>query len=307
MYVSVVRAAGHAGLGRVLLAAALAVAPVGNLLAMPAAAVAITIDGSFDDWTSSASFDDASTDAGGGSTELTRVWTTADGTNIYIRWDSTLPANKDKITSDAFSATLDTTGGSTANARIWVTFNASGVATTELERPLGTFVTIGAAQQRCAVIVCSAGAASSIEASMTLASLGVTSGSIVSLQAETRASAAHNASVKDCVPGGAACSGAFLVNTATGEAAVSGGHPTIAVVTCATATPTVGVATICTVTVRDTSLLGASNPTGLVTFSAATGSFTGSTCTLAAVGGSIPPRSTCTTSFTASVAGAVII
>lgn len=293
-----------------LFVALLTVATVTNLLGRGATAITITIDGIFSDWTSSAaSFTDPAGDAGGGSTDLTKIWTTADGTNLYVRWDSTLPSNKSKIASDAFSASIDTTGGTTVNARIWVTFNASGTPTTELEKPLGTFTTVGAAEQLCNVATCSNGAASSIEASMSLANLGVSSGTVIALQAETRASAAHTSSIKDCVPGPATCNGFFSVNTSTGAVTISGGtsHITSAAVTCASSTPVVGAATTCTATVTDTEASGATNPTGAVTFSAPSGSFSGNPCTLSAVSGSSPPRSTCTSDFTPNARGATTI
>ena len=131
-------------LAAVILAGVIAAA----LLASPVHAATITIDGLLTDWNSqTASFVDSSTDAGGGSDDITKVWFTADSTNVYIRWDSTLANNKATIQSAGFSASFDLNGDSTIDARIWVGFNALGVATTELEKPIGTFATLGTAQQ----------------------------------------------------------------------------------------------------------------------------------------------------------------
>ena len=123
------------------------------IIALPgrqASAVTITIDGSMADWTgATASYGDPSTDAGGGSGDIQKVWLTADGTSVFLRWDITLPNNKNKITSDAFSSSLDLNNDTVADARIWVMFNAQGVATAELEKPIGSFAALGSAQQNC--------------------------------------------------------------------------------------------------------------------------------------------------------------
>jgi len=168
-----------------------------------AAGVTITIDGIGTDWTSAvATFTDSPTDAGGGSGDITKVWVTADGTNVYVRWDETLTSNKNKIASDGFSVGIDTSGGGTINARLWALFDAQGNATTKVEKPLGSFTTTGSAMQNCSPgpATCANGAAAFVEGAWSLTSLGVTSGNVVGMQAETRASNSTSSSVKDCVP-----------------------------------------------------------------------------------------------------------
>ena len=279
------------------------------LLASPVHAVTITIDGTLTDWSSqTASFVDSSTDAGGGSDDITKVWFAADGTNVYIRWDSTLAANKNTIQSAGFSASFDLDGNSTIDARIWVAFASSGDATTELEKPIGTFATLGTAQQSCNVVVCANGAASSIEASMPLANLGVLSATVVGIQAETRASNSHNSAVKDCVPGVTICSGFLSVNTATSVTKVTNvGHSTTTAVSCTPASVTTGGMTTCTITVTDTSGVGAATPTGAVTVSATSGTVTGSPCTLSTVLASNPPEARCTVTYSPNAIGSITL
>ncbi len=269
-------------------------------------ALTITVDGSGGDWTSAAaSFVDPGDDAGGGSGDLTKFWVTADGTSIYVRWDEYLTDNKSKVASDGFSISIDTTGGSTVNARVWVTFNAQGNATSQIERPLGTFASAGSAQQNCNVVVCVNGDFAYVEASMSLASLGVASGTVIGIKAETRASASTSSNVKDCVPGLATCVGTILLNTGTGLVVVTGGHSTTTTVVCSPSSVQVDTTTTCTATVTDTSGSSPSSPTGAVTFSAATGSFSGNPCTLTAVPSSSPPRSTCSVTYTGTPAGTI--
>ena len=279
------------------------------LLASPVHAVTITIDGLLTDWSSqTASFVDSSTDAGGGSDDITKVWFTADSTNVYIRWDTTLAANKNKIVTAGFSTSFDLDGNSTIDARIWVLFNAQGVATTELEKPIGTFATLGTAQQNCNVVVCANGAASSIEVSMSLANLGVTSGAVIGIQAETRASASHQSAIKDCLPGVTACTGFVSVNTTTGVTTVTNvGHSTTTAVSCTPGSVATGATTTCTITVTDTSGVGAVTPTGAVTVRAASGTVTDSPCTLSAVLASNPPQASCTVTYSPVAIGSVTL
>ena len=170
-----------------------------------AAPPTITIDGNMADWASVIRFDDLTTDAGGGSTDLQGIYLTGDGTSLAARWETKLASNRTRIQSDAFSVSIDTTGtGAAANARLWVTFNSSGVATAELEKPIGTFTVVplvpaasGAAQD-CLVIACTAGGLGNIEAKIPLASLAPPAlGTLIGLNAETRASASHAAAIKD--------------------------------------------------------------------------------------------------------------
>jgi hypothetical protein len=125
----------------------------------------ICIDGSMADWaalTTTPSYGDNPADQGGGSTDITAIRLTAGDGNLYVRWDETLTSNKNKIASDGFSITVDVDRDGTPDARGWVLFDSQGFATVQVERPFGTFVTVGAAQQTCNVVVCAPGAASSI-------------------------------------------------------------------------------------------------------------------------------------------------
>ncbi len=288
-----------------------ALAGVGSLTGplgrFTASALTIAVDGDGTDWSGAASFSDSPSDAGGGSGDLTAFWLTADGSALYVRWDEYLTANKSKISSDGFSVSIDTTGGSTINARIWVTFNAQGNALSQLEKPLGTFAGAGSAQQNCNVVVCANGAFAYVEASMPLSALGVASGTVIAVQSETRASPSTSSNIKDCIPGGATCSGTILVNTATGLVVVTAGHSTTTSVGCSPASLTISTATTCTATVTDSSSSGATNPTGAVTFSAGSGAFTGSPCTLASVPASSPPQSTCSVTYTPSAVGTITV
>ena len=273
----------------------------------------ICIDGSMADWaalTTTPSFPDNSADAGGGSTDITAVRMTAGDGNLYVRWDETLTSNKNKIASDGFSMTVDANRDGTPDARVWILFDSSGIPTVQVERPFGTFVTVGSAQQTCNVVVCANGSTSSIEASVPLTALNAT-GAVVGLQAETRASASTNSSVKDCVPGPAVCNGYFNLDTDTGIVTVDAGHVTTTGLNCPQSTITVGFATsTCTVTVVDTGVdtngatVTKANPTGTVNFlvSGGSGTFIPASCTLSPAAG-FTDRSTCTLTYTPTTVG----
>jgi len=90
-------------------------------------------------------------------------------------------------------------------------FDSSGNATVQVERPLGSFTTVGSGVQSCKFNPCSQGGAASIEASFPLSAFNPT-GALIGLQTETHASQSPTSQVKDCVPGSApngACNGYF--------------------------------------------------------------------------------------------------
>src|SRR5436190_1076613 len=121
-------------------------------------------------------------------------------------------------------------------------FNSSGVPTVQVERPFGTFVTVGSAQQTCNLNPCSNGGQASIEAAFPLSAFNAT-GAIIGLQTETRASSSTNSSVKDCVPGNlpsGGCNGYFNLDTDTGTTTVTAGHVTSTTASCPDTTKTVG-------------------------------------------------------------------
>jgi hypothetical protein len=266
-----------------------------------AALTTITIDGNGADWTSAIQvFSDPPTDAGGGSGDITSVQVTNDVTNLSVRWDETLTANKDLISSDGFSVGVDTTGGATVNAFAWVLFNSQGVPTVQVEFPLGTFTTVGAAAQSCAFASCVNGQAVFVEANFPLSAFSATTGQIISLQAQTRASASTNSNVKDCVPGGATCTGFVLLDTGSGTTTVAAGDTTTTVVSCTPNPVLPNTATTCTVTVTDLTAPG-NIPTGLVTWGngGGAGTFLAGTCTLS--GG------TCSVTYTPTTTGSQTI
>src|SRR5262245_45952355 len=77
----------------VFVASAVLVTAANPFRGTPAHALTITVDGQIADWTAAAAaFTDSPSDAGGGSGDLTRFWVTADGTNLYARWDEFLTA-----------------------------------------------------------------------------------------------------------------------------------------------------------------------------------------------------------------------
>ena len=133
-------------------------------------AATITIDGHIADWAGVADFTEISTDAGGGSGDLTGVAITTDATNFYVRWDENLTANTNKIKSDGFAVSVSRTANGIIDAKIWVLFDSGGVALTKVEYPIGTFTNTGTAQQTCNVVACPNGAEVSVEAGVTLAS-----------------------------------------------------------------------------------------------------------------------------------------
>lgn len=141
-----------------------------SLIVSPALAATITVDGDLSDWAGVTTFADSPTDAGGGSGGITAVWMTADGTNLYARWDETLTANRNLIKSEGFKLEISNNGSGSINANVYVLFNSSGVATTEVEFPLGTFTTIVASQQSCNFSTCSNGSFAAVEASVPLSS-----------------------------------------------------------------------------------------------------------------------------------------
>ena len=112
-------------------------------------AVTITIDGILTDWSGIQGFTDSPTDAGGGSGDLTAVYLTSDSTYLYVRFDETLTANKNKISSDGFSVALDTNSDGVIDTRFWILVDSSGNATTQVEKPLGTYTNTGNAIQSC--------------------------------------------------------------------------------------------------------------------------------------------------------------
>ncbi|HWI51750.1 MAG TPA: S-layer homology domain-containing protein [Symbiobacteriaceae bacterium] len=243
-------------------------------------------------------FSDNPIDAGGGSGDLTQIGLSADGTNLYARWDYFMTNNKNSAASDGFSIDIDTTGGNTPNARVWVTIASNGVATAEVERPIGTFTSIGSANQTC-ISGCSNGGAVSVEGSFPLTAIGAGPDTIIGLMAQTRASASHQANVKDCVPGspGNTCSGYFRMSTSNGDITISGAATTTTTVTCTPGSVNPGGSTTCTAQVSSAS--GA--PTGSVVFTTnQTGSFDTNTCTLS---GTSSPTS-CSVTYTATAGGA---
>ena len=217
----------------------------------------ICINGDMADWAAlptTPSFADFATDAGGGSGDITAIRIISGNGNLYVRWDETLTSNKNMVASDGFSISVDADRDGTPDSRAWVMFNSSGVPTVQVERPFGTFVTIGSAQQSCSFNPCSSGGAASIEASIPLSAFNST-GAVIGLQTETRASASTNSSLKDCVPGGIACNGFFNLDTDTGIVTVTAGHVTTTSLSCPDSVRNLNQATsACTVTVHDTGL-----------------------------------------------------
>ena len=287
-------------------------APVGGAsnpqtLAVIPCSTIICIDGNIADWTAipaTPSYADNTTDAGGGSGDITAIRITSGNGNLYVRWDETLTSNKNMIASDGFSITVDANRDGTSDARGWVTFDSSGVPTVQVERPFGTFVTVGSAQQSCNFSACSNGGAASLEASFPLSAFAAT-GSIIGLQTETRASASTNSSTKDCVPGPIACNGFFNLDTDTGTTTVTAGHVTTTTLNCPDPVRNLSQATgTCTVTVHDTGVdtnsvvVPVAHPTGTVNFSVSngTGTFTPIACTLSAAAAAAD--STCTVTYT---------
>src|SRR5205085_11676130 len=70
----------------------------------------ICIDGNMSDWaavTTTPSYPDNTTDAGGGSGDITAIRITSANGNLYVRWDETLTSNRNKVMSDGFSITVD--------------------------------------------------------------------------------------------------------------------------------------------------------------------------------------------------------
>ena len=287
-------------------------APVGGAsnpqtLAVIPCSTIICIDGNIADWTAipaTPSYADNTTDAGGGSGDITAIRITSGNGNLYVRWDETLTSNKNMIASDGFSITVDANRDGTSDARGWVTFDSSGVPTVQVERPFGTFVTVGSAQQSCNFSACSNGGAASLEASFPLSAFAATA-SIIGLQTETRASASTNSSTKDCVPGPIACNGFFNLDTDTGTTTVTAGHVTTTTLNCPDPVRNLSQATgTCTVTVHDTGVdtnsvvVPVAHPTGTVNFSVSngTGTFTPIACTLSAAAAAAD--STCTVTYT---------
>src|SRR4029079_7734728 len=132
--------------------------------------------------------------------DVTAIRITSGNGNLYVRWDETLTSNRNMVASDGFSITADANRDGTRDSRGWVTCDSSGLATVQVERPFGTFITVGSAQQSCNFVACVNGGAATIEASFPLTAFNAT-GAIIGLQTETRASQSTNSSVKDCVPG----------------------------------------------------------------------------------------------------------
>jgi hypothetical protein len=274
----------------------------------------ICIDGNMSDWaavTTTPSYPDNTTDAGGGSGDITAIRITSANGNLYVRWDETLTSNRNMVASDGFSITVDANRDGTPDSRGWVTFDSSGVPTVQVERPFGTFTIVGSAQQSCNFSPCSNGAAASIEAAFPLSAFNPT-GALIGLQTETRASASTNSSVKDCVPGPIACNGYFNLDTDTGTVTVTVGHVTTTTLNCPDTTRTVGQTTsTCTVTVIDTGVdtnnvsVTKANPTGTVNFlvSGGTGTFTPASCTLSPSTPLFTDRSTCTLTYTPNTIG----
>ena len=193
----------------------------------------ICIDGKVADWNgvASPSYGDLASDAGGGSTDVTAIRITSGNGNLYVRWDQTLTSNKNKISSDGFSITVDTNRDGTPDARGWILFDSAGIATVQVDRPFGTFTTVGSAQQTCNVVACSNGATSAIEASIPLSAFNTTGGAHRRSGRDAR-QRGTNSSIKDCVPGAVACAGYFELDTDTGIATVDAGHVTTATLAC---------------------------------------------------------------------------
>ncbi|MFZ9856872.1 MAG: hypothetical protein ACO3F2_00885 [Roseiflexaceae bacterium] len=200
-------------------------------------AATITIDGDVSDWTGVLSFTDSGTDAGRGSGDITSASVTSDATNLYVRWDETLTSNVDKIKSDGFGVFISRAADGVIDAKVWVLFNSSGVPTTRVEYPIGTFTNVGSAEQTCNVVICANGAAVSVETGVPLASFG-TSVEVIGVAAVTLASAATNANVKDCAPGTSVCEGNFFIDLSTGSVLVATSTPTGIATTTNTPTPT---------------------------------------------------------------------
>ena len=171
----------------------------------------------------SPSYGDNPTDAGGGSGDITAIRITSGNGNLYVRWDETLTTNQNQIASDGFSITVDADRTERRTPEAGSRSTPPGNATVQVERPFGTFITVGSAQQSCNFSPCSNGGAASIEASFPLSAFNAT-GAIIGLQTETRASASTNSSVKDCVPGGGRLQRYFNLDTDTGTTTVTAGH-----------------------------------------------------------------------------------
>jgi hypothetical protein len=178
-------------------------------------AATIGVDGDLSDWAGLTTFSDPGTDAGGGSGDLVALWITFDGSNLYVRWDLYLSSNVNQVKSDAFAVLLSNDGSGTMNAKVWVMFNSSGVPTTQIEYPLGTFTTLGSAAQSCAFSPCANGDFVGVEASMPYSSFNA--GDVIGLAGITLASPSTSSNIKDCIPGGSSCSGFISINRTTGD------------------------------------------------------------------------------------------
>ena len=166
----------------------------------PVRAATITVDGDLSDWSGLNTFSDSGSDAGGGSGDLVALWITFDSTNLYVRWDMFLTSNSSSVKSDGFAVYISNSGTGVTNAKVWVLFNAQGVASTQIEYPLGTFTTVGSAQQSCNFSACSNGGFVGIEGAVPYSSFDA--GNIIGVAGVTLASANTNSNIKDCIPGG---------------------------------------------------------------------------------------------------------
>jgi subtilisin family serine protease len=283
-------------------------------------ASSICIDGTNVDWDTprGGAFQDPPTDAGGGSNDIYSVRLFRDATNVYVRWETRLRSNSNKITSDGFSLSIDTTSPFmlAANYRGWVLLNSKGQPTVRMQNvATGTFTTVGAAQQNCNVSLCVPGTVAYLEAAFPLSSIGSPS-TAIALQAETRASPSTSANVKDCAPGvGVPCSGWFAL-ASDGSTSISGNSSSTGI-SCSPNPVTLPAASTCTVTVTDTGPSGASNPSGIVFVANADGwtdsatetdtRFSGNPCTLSPIGGSSPPASSCSLTYTPTAAGTHVL
>jgi hypothetical protein len=277
----------------------------------------ICIEGNMADWdalTTTPSFPDGNSDAGGGSTDITGIRITAGEGNLYVRWDIVLTQNKNEIDSASYAMLVDSNHDGTPDGKVWVMFDSHGAATTALEMPLGAQkIAVGMAQQSCfypdpLVSDCTSGGVAQIEASFPLTALNP-SGSLVGLQTETHASADGGSQIKDCVPGTgqAVCNGYFKLDVDTGTVIVESGHATATSITCADGTRNLNQPTTCTVTVTDTGFdtstppqaVTKANPTGTVVFfvSNGNGTFTPASCSLSPKGATTD-QSTCTATIT---------
>jgi hypothetical protein len=270
-----------------------------------AALTTITIDGIGSDWAGTPVFTESGADAGGGSGDITAMQITNDATNIYVRWNEILTANKNKIASDGFSIAVNTSGGGGTDAIGWVLVNSQGALSVAVEQPIGTRTVTGSAQQSCNVQVCANGAAVFLEAAFPRSALGATGNRIVGIAGRTQASNSFNSNVKDCIPGPATCSGFFSLNTADGTVTVNAGDTTVTTVSCIPNPDVASILVTCTATITD-STTPANVPTGGVTWATTgSGSFGSSSCTLSsgACQVSYTPGATGTETITASYSG----